>query len=395
MSNLKNHTHTQLEKNVFPVIYIAGLLLAFHYYLIVYVNSSFLSQYIDEKLIGLLYIAGALFNLFIFTKIPRILQRLGNYKLIIFSILVEIICIITLAFVHNLFVVAAIFIIHHAVNPFILFSLDLFLEDYSNDDETGSVRGIFLSVMNLPAIIATFLLSFILVDNEFWKVYALSALCLIPLLMILFYSFKHFRDPVYKPHSISETIRTRLKDKDIYNIFIDNFLLQLFYSFVIVYMPIYLFKYVGFSLSEITLIYSITLFPFIILQIPVGRIADKKLGEKEFLILGFVIMSVAIIIISMLQTKSFLAWTLVILAARIGACLIEITTETYFFKHADKTDSGLISLFRMVAPTAHIASIALATALLFFIPYNYLFFIFGCIILIVGLRHTIPLKDTR
>ena len=146
-------------------------------------------------------------------------------------IIIELAALCTLAFASSVWLIVPIFVIHHAVNPFIFFCLDLFLIDYSKNEETGSVRGIFLTVANLAAIIATFTLSFILVKNEFWKAYAISAICLLPLFFLLFHSFRNFRDPEYKPYKLITTIRTRLANKDIYNIFIDNFLLQLFYSF--------------------------------------------------------------------------------------------------------------------------------------------------------------------
>jgi MFS family permease len=152
---------------------------------------------------------------------------------------------------------------------------------------------------------------------------------------------------------------------------------------------------IGFSFSQVGLMYSISLLPFIVLEIPVGRIADKLTGEKEPLILGFVIMSLSIVIISLLQTNNFVVWTFLLLLTRVGASLIEITTESYFFKHVNKSDSNLMSIFRMISPAAHIFTAITASILLWKVPYNYVFFIFGIMILVVGLRHTIPLSESR
>jgi Na+/melibiose symporter-like transporter len=74
-----------------------------------------------------------------------------------------------------------------------------------------------------------------------------------------------------------------IKTKSIRTIGAINVLLQLFYTFMVIYVPIYLTEVIGFSWSELGLILCIALIPFVLLDSPVGELADKKYGEKEFL----------------------------------------------------------------------------------------------------------------
>jgi MFS family permease len=159
--------------------------------------------------------------------------------------------------------------------------------------------------------------------------------------------------------------------------------------------PIYLTREIGFSIGETALMFSIMLLPFIIFQIPVGKIADKKLGEKEMLLLGLIIMGTSTIVLSLLESKEFIVWAALLLLTRVGASLVEITTESYFFKHVNKTNTDMVSLFRMTRPLAYIITAGLATVMLQYMSYTSMFFVFGILILVLGLRYTLPLHDTK
>jgi hypothetical protein len=114
-------------------IYISNLILAFHFALIVYINSSFLEQSFNASKLGILYIAGSFINLIILLNASKLLRRFGNFKLILSFIILELIAVGGLAWVgfqqiSNLPLIAFLFILHQAVVMMILFNLDIFLE---------------------------------------------------------------------------------------------------------------------------------------------------------------------------------------------------------------------------------------------------------------------------
>ena len=88
--------------------------------------------------------------------------------------------------------------------------------------------------------------------------------------------------------------------------------------------------------------------------------ADKKFGEKEILAVGFIVMSLSTFVIPILKTPNFWVWASVLFLTRMGAALVEIASETYFFKHVKADDTSIISFFRMIRPTSYIV-IPLAT----------------------------------
>jgi hypothetical protein len=79
---------------------------------------------------------------------------------------------------------------------------------------------------------------------------------------------------------------------------------------------------------------------------------------------------------------------------RIGASLVEVTTESYFFKHIGGGDAGLMSIFRLLRPAANVAGALLGAFLLSFLSFP-LFFIVGGFVLTLGVFIPRFLVDTR
>jgi len=203
-----------------------------------------------------------------------------------------------------------------------------------------------------------------------------------------------FKDPEYKDLKIEYTAKSVFKNKNMYSVFAINSLLRFFYAWMIIYAPIYLIQHVGFSVSETTFMIGLALVAFILLQTPLGYIADKILGEKEFLIGGFIILALSTASLSFITSTNFWVWTGMLFVTRIGASVVEVMSEAYFFKNIDSSDLNVIGFFRMLRPFVYTVAPLLASLLLLFIEIRFLFLILGAIIL-YGLRYSLILKDTR
>ncbi len=375
-------------------VYIANLLLAFHWYAILYINSSYLSTFVSEARVGLLYMIGSTFNLCLFLSAPRLLSWIGNYRFIVTALFLEAIAIVGLAFAQSTALVIPLFILHQGIVPMILFSLDIFLEGYAKDESsTGGSRGIFLTLSNLALVISPALVSLILTNGDFYKVYMFSSLFLIPLIGISF-AWKGWEKNTLQNTKIWATFKELRAHKDVFTILKANFILQLFYAFMVIYLPIYLYQHIGFTWAEIGVILTVMFLPFLIFEFPIGRLADKKLGEKEILSLGFVVAGIATMLIALLDAPVFGIWALILFTTRIGASFIEITSESYFFKHVNSDNANIISFFRMTRPLSFIIAPPLAGLLLGSITYGALFGLVGFMMLF-GLRYSLAIKDTR
>ncbi len=382
------------KKHTIYIIYILNFLLALSIGIPAYVNSIFLKEYAPEKFIGLIFIVGSLLSLIVFANIPRVLRIFTNFKIMVSMILLEIALLFTLSMSDTLFVIIPIFILYWTTIPIISFNLDLFLEAESTDETTGKTRGVFLTFANVAWVIAPGIAGLILTNGDYWKIYIASALLTLPILYLAYTKLKNFKEPTYDRVPFWGTLREIYRRKNVYKIFMANILLRFFYSWMLIYTPIYLRENIGFAWSELGIMFTIMLLPFILLELPVGRLADTIFGEKEFLTLGFIITAVTVGILPFITSDNFWVWALALFATRVGASIIEIMTETYFFKKIDGTDAHILSIFRNNRSIAWIIGPFIASVFLMFFDLKYLFWALG-VIMLFGLRYSLTLKDTR
>lgn len=363
------------------IIFIAGLLLSFHYYLITYINSTYLSSLVREDVIGILYATGSILNIFIFLKTPSWIRKLGNYNFIRLISIVEIISIGFLAFAKNPILGILAFVIHHSVNPVILSCLDMYLEDSASTEHMGKLRGTFLTILSIAAIISPLAIGSLVSDGHFSKIYSYSLFFMFLFLLWTSKNFKKMPAAEFKAINIKEEIGEFLNDPKIKNVTFCYGLLQFFYSWMIIYIPLYLVEWAHFTWSESAVIISISLLPFLLFEIPIGEIIDKKLDEKTFMIAGFIISAFALFLFPIIPANTFIFWAIALFTARLGASIIETSSESYFFRNSKGKDE-LIEVFRISAPFAFIVGPLIGSALLFFIPFNLIFpFLSGTMIL--------------
>jgi MFS family permease len=390
--------HSRCKRN-FGALYGAVVLLSLHWAVVVYINSSFLSNYISDSAIGILYTVSSAVTVLAFLFISRVLHRAGNYKLTLVCALLEFGALIGMAMTDSLRVAIPLFMLHQAVVPLIIFNLDIYMEEMIGDQEfsTGGRRGLFLAIMSFAGALSPLVSGFLIGDSsepQFALAYTASALILIPFIFIMMRYFRSFADPVYSEIKVLPALRSFWIKKDIRNVFFAHFLLQLFFVWTVIYMPLYLASYIGFDWEEIGLILFVGLMAYVIFEYPIGIIADKWLGEKEMMAVGFVIIGVAVSWFAFIDSASIGLWMFAMFMTRVGAILVETTTESYFFKHTKGTDSNIISFFRITRPLSFVVGALFGSLALLYFPFSFLFILIG-FLMIPGLFFTMALMDTK
>ncbi|HBV01154.1 MAG TPA: hypothetical protein DEF00_02025, partial [Candidatus Taylorbacteria bacterium] len=345
-------------------IYIVSFFFTLHAAIPVYINSSFLSTLISEKYVGLLYTGAALLTIIALILIPKLLRLVGDYFATLLFIVLEVAALIGIAVLEDANLIIALFIISSVLITLVSFDFDLIVESLSKNASTGSIRGLYLTSANVAWVIAPALAAFILTDGEYWRVYLAAAVILVPGLFIFAGRLERFKDPLYRIIHFKKTLRAVWQDKNLRYIFSLSFLLQFFFTLMVIYTPIYLHEHIGFAWKELGIIFSIMLVPFLLLEAPLGRLADKVLGEKELLIAGFFMMALATGAIYFFAAHSFALWATILFMTRVGAACVEIMTETYFFKKVSAGDAAIIGLNRSVRPFAGLIGPLVATGIL-------------------------------
>lgn len=377
----------------FIIVFVSALLLAFNFFFAYFINSSFIETVVGENCVALFFAIGAVVNIIIFMNAARILARYGNFKFTLYLSFLEMAVLLGMGTFSNPIVLIILFIAQQALAPILLYTLDIFLEKISSTANIGSVRGTYLTIMNIPPAIAPIIVGLILVKPEYWKVYFISAIFLIPFIIIMMMNFKDFKDPVYTSLPFSDSLKSFFSDINLSNIFKDNFILHFFYAIMVIYMPIHLSTDLGFSWPEIGTMFSIMLLPFILFQIPLGSIEDREHDEKQVLVTGFLIMSISTILMSFIVEHNFILWTSLLFISRIGASFVEVSTESYFFRHISTENAPYVSIFRMTRAAPYLIIPFLSYIVMTYLGLQYMFLVMGIVVFLGGLRYTFELRQ--
>jgi len=381
-------------KNDRKIVFLAGFLFSIPIALTSYINSSFLKTYVSVNDISLLYVIASIITIFGFLKMPRLLNRLGNQLTAFFLSLSIFISLILLALGSNEFIVVLAFFLYFIASNLIIASLDIFIEDFSKSSSIGKFRGLYLMIINSAWVIAQMVSGSIINKSSFRGIYLFAAGFMI-LVATIFILFLHdFKDPKYKKVSIKKTLQFFTENKHASKIYLINFILKFFYVWMIIYTPIYLNEYLHFGWGQIGIIFTIMLIPFVLVDFPLGKMSDK-MGEKKILIWGFIISIISTLCIPLTIKNDLWVWALIMFGTRTGAAVIEVMSESYFFKIINEENSDAISFFRNDYPLAYVIAPLLAIPILFLVPsFKYLFYILGAILL-CGLFVALRLEDVK
>jgi MFS family permease len=296
----------------------------------------------------------------------------------------------------NPYIVGTSFIVFISTNTQIFFCIDIFIEHFGNKKTIGKNRGLYLTLINIAWVSSPLIASFLITKEGGYKtIYIVSLIAMIIATIVLILSVKNYKDTTYKKTPFLETYKFLKTNHHMLAIVIINFILQFFYAWMVVYTPIYLHEHIGLGWSQIGIIFTIMLTPFIILGLPIGKMIDKYHINKRFLLfIGFIIIIISTFLIAGINTKSIIIWAMILFMTRVGASIIETTSEIYFFTHIKEEETYLLSIFRDMTPVAYIIAPIISTLVFLFLPFNFLFIILS-IVLLSGLYYIPQLKTNE
>jgi MFS family permease len=369
-----------------------SFLASLYAFLTIYINSSVVAQESYGVLfitpIFLLAYAAAVVGFF---YSPHVLKRIGNAWYLVLLGAIEATALVILAYGPHGGLLFGALVVHLTAMPLIGLSLDIFFEgSMVHEEGTGTARGFFLTLGNTALVISPLIVG-ILAAQSFSFVYVLSLIILLMFLCATIPALTRYKDPHYQLptlHGMWSTMTGSLGA-----VIASQLVLRIFFAFAAIYMPLLLLAR-GFSWGEIGLILGIALLPFMLFELPLGHIADTFLGEKEVLILGFIILSASTTLLMLAHPASVALYALIFFATRTGAAMVEITTETNFFRNVGVGSTSAITLFRMTNAIGGLIGVALAAIALYFVDLPLLFAFFGLFVLL-GIPFARHITDSR
>jgi len=371
-----------------------GFLFGLSTALISYLGSSYFRYATGVENVAVFYVVMFSFVLIGLLNLHKIFLTYGRSRTLLFLLGMQIIVLTALSLLPIGWAGALMLMLYYVVYGIIWVVWDAVLEAYSSNEETGRIRGMFLSVWGIGAIIGP-MLSLSLLERYgygliFTLVLALYAFMFIIALVTL-YEISGKIDQ--RTHSLREMIARIRKTPALWQVYWVAISLGFAASTLVVFIPLKL-RALGFEWSEMGLMFTIMLLPFVLLEYPAGILADKKYGEKEIMVTGFVVLITAMILITVSESTSFIVWTAILTLSRVGYALIEAMRDTYFYKQIDSEEVGLINAFRTARPVAYILAMSSATGVGLFFGEGGIFMML-IIILVIGLYPVIRLVDTK
>ncbi len=376
---------------------LVGLNFVFFFFLaaVGYVNSSFLSTFLESGAVSAAFAVQAVLIMVALFSLPYLIQRVKPKVLVYILVPITAAAVFLMGSTGNMYAVMVGFMVQGIGIYSLMYVLDLFLESVTKDESiTGNIRGVFLTTGNAAVFLAPFAIALLVIGSQYSPLYVFAGVMLLLSLIIAGFGLKISVHVFPHGHSFARTLRELWSaNRSIAFVLVAYLLLWTFYSWVTIYAPLLLITVGGYSWQVIGLVTAIALLPFLLLQIPLGILADRRYGETEIMAIGFVIIGIATAALSFVPLSSLVVWTAVFFATRVGAAMIEVSTETYFFKQVTEQDSSLVSLFRMMRSLGFIVGPVVAFVFLPITGLQHVFVVFG-LLLLIGIPISLSIRDT-
>ncbi|MBU4216521.1 MFS transporter [Candidatus Parcubacteria bacterium] len=391
VNNLNHNEH--LNRKKVWIVTLSSFLFGFVSSILSY-NVSFYFQAVlknNNVSVYYLFIDVAIFVLLF--NLHKIINKIGQSNALFVFLIAKIIFAIILINLPVTFIGSILLVLYLIVGNIARVNLDVLLETFSVDRMSGRIRGLFLAIFSLGFILGPKLAMSIKVVHGFYGIFiTVLAIDLLIFVVDLIW-LRGVKGNDERRLSARQIIHAFFRHKNLKRIYYIAFLVDFFYATMIIYTPIYL-NSIGFSDADLGNMFTFMLLPFLLLQYPVGRLADKYLGEKELIIFSLLITGFSVAYIYFLDSSSVYVWGAALLMTRVGISMLEVLRDSYFYKRICGNDVAKIDLFRTSMATAYIAFALISVVVLQYYPVKTVFLILF-VALFTGLWPAFRLLDNK
>ncbi len=393
MENTDRHLDDTTRK--LRLITFLGFLFGFSVALVSYIGSSYYALALGgTTYVGLLYIISFSLLLVTLLNMHKALMRWGRGRSLMMLLVAQVGLLLLLVLLPVSYFTAAILALYYIIYGVIWVLWDAVLEAYSTDETTGRVRGMFLAVWGIGAIIGPAISLYVVDNYGFSMIFTIVMVLYVLMASGTMIALRDIRGHVQRRRMrIADKVKELIAQPALRYAYWIATTLGFFYATMVVFMPLKLTE-IGFSFSEMGVLFTIMLIPFMLTGYPAGLIADRWLGEKELFFVGMLILIGSVVVAALVDQKDFALWATILFFSRFGGALIEAMRDSYFYKHIDGEDVAMINLFRTSRSVAYVLAMLVATAIQVVAGMNAVF-ITMIFVLLSGLYPIARLKDTK
>ncbi|MDD5083613.1 MAG: MFS transporter [Candidatus Moranbacteria bacterium] len=358
---------------------------------LVYVLSSYFKEVFGTENVSFFYLVSFSIVLIALFYLHDLVRRVGKTMLLFLLFIVAIMTNATLILFDPSWFTIVVLMIHLVVSNLIWVNLDIILESFSEDGKSGRIRGLFLTIVNSGWLLAPILSTRILSQSGYAGLFFAGLVMYSCILVVALLGLRRVNQRFKEKITPGQILKKIRRKKDILHIYSIAFVIEFFYAVMIVYTPLYLLE-LGFGWDDIGIMFTAMLVPFVLIQYPLGVLADKRLGEKEMLIFFLVIMIVSTAWLPFIVSGGLWMWSFALFMTRVGAAGMDILRDSYFYKRVSSQDVDIIAFFRTARPVANISAASVVGVSLLFIPLSAVFFV-AAGVLFLGLVPAFLLVD--
>jgi len=383
----------KIDRKRVHLINITSFLMGFNASLLAYVMSYYLKEVFGTDNIGVIYLLSYLVILLILLHVHKIIYYFGKSFVLHVSIFLKTLAVAGLLIFPVSVAGIPFFVLYIVTGTLAWTALGAILESFSLDRESGRIRGMHLTIMNAGYLMGPLLATQLLGDYGFNGVFMLSFLVYSVIFIFTLLFIRKTNHKFKKKINAMDMLKKVIKRKNIMRIYYVSFALEFFYALMTIYVPLYLLEK-GFTWDELGMAFTLMLVPFVLVQYPMGLIADKKTGEKEFLLFSFFILGISTLMFYFSESPDIMVWATILILGRIGAALVELLRESYFFKRIDGNDVDVMDFFGTARPVAYIVATSISSVLLLFFSVKWIFLVVA-VVCFSAIYPTFRLADNK
>ena len=307
---------------------IAVLAPIFPLYVKTFVNNNAFVGYVSA-FIALVLLFGAL-------TLGHLLKYVKKFTLLMISLLFTSFSYYLLMVVHSLTGLLILIFFRTSALIIVLLIIGLYIrESVKRDSVLGKTEGFYFTFMNLAWLIGPLMGGALSEKFGANFVFGIGSGFTLLASVLAFYKVPRGGSFEKDRHTIFANVKEYFANKNLLIIYLISIGLACWWPIIYTFLPLYLAQE-GAAQSITGYALFLVVLPLIILELPVGKLADK-LGFKKFFNFGFLILMLCAALTYFVQNYFFVIGLLVF--GSVGIAFIEPLREAYLFKTIKKKDT--------------------------------------------------------
>lgn len=342
-----------------------------------------------DALVG--YISAFLMFLYLISYlfVGKLLERFSRVRLLMLSTLIYAASLMVLLYISNIYEFLALAIFRSISLVAIVVTVGLLVRENSERSKLGKVEGWFYVVSNSAWMIGPLVGGYLALKFGYNGVFLAAALFPILFFFLLFSEKLREKRIVLKHEHSWQAIKEFFRRRDMRVVYLLSIGIMLWWGFIYTFVPLYLTEN-GYNPAEIGYVLFALVIPLILLEMPVGKWADKE-GCRKFLTFGFAVMGVFALLGFFFSVKASV-WFIIL--ASFGAAFIEPLLEFFFFKKLnDRDEVRFYPVYKTSLEFGKIFGLIVFSSLLLFFSFGSLFVFLGIALIVFAIASYMFVRD--